>query len=156
MRALESVGYTGAKLRRWGREGWRGTACRGGMLREVRVSVDGLPAAPLRAIRDCPPGRELTRDLTKGPPQAPIRSVRDVKARLVADGYTGVGRIEIEDGAYHALACEGAWRFRVTVLPDGAVRGRSNLGRCEAGGGTDAAQAATVATTPTSGSVGAD
>ena len=138
MRSLEAVGYTGVKLRKWGREGWRGTACRDGRLREVRVSVDGLPAAPLRAIRECPPGREVARDLTKGPPEPPIRSVRDVKKRLLARGYADVGRIEIEDGAFHALACEGQWRFRVSVLPDGTVRGRTNLGRCEAAEGSDA------------------
>ena len=131
MRALEAFGYTGVKLRKWGREGWRGTACRGGSLREVRVSVDGRAAAPLRAIRPCPPGREVERDLTAGPPEPPIRSVRDVKARLVARGYTGVGRIEIKDGALHAIGCEGAWRFQITVLPNGEVRGRTNLGRCE-------------------------
>lgn len=132
MRALEAVGYTGVQLRKWGREGWRGTACRDGRLREVRVSGQGRAAAPLRAIRPCPPGREIARDLTNGPPEPPIRSVRDVKARLIARGYAAIGRIEIEGGAFHALACEGDWRFRVTMLPDGTVRGRSNLGRCEA------------------------
>lgn len=147
MRALEAVGYTGAKLRKWGREGWRGTACRDGRLREVRVSVDGRPAAPLRAIRECPPGREVARDLTKGPPEPPIRSVRDVKARLIARGYADVGRIEIEGGAFHALACEGQWRFRVSVLPDGTVRGRSNLGRCEAADAPDASDARRVSVT---------
>ena len=130
MRALERIGYTGARLRKWGREGWRGTACRDGKLREVRLSADLRPAAPIRAMRECPPGRERPRDLTVGPPEPPIRSVRDVKARLMAKGYSGVGRIEIEGGAFHAEACERGWRFRVTVAPDGAVRGRRNLGRC--------------------------
>lgn len=131
MRALERVGYTGVRVRQWGSEGWRGTACRDGMLREVRLSDDLRPAAPIRAMRECPEGRDAVRDLTVGPPEPPIRSVRDVKAKLVARGYSGVGRIEVEGGAYHALACEGRWRYRVTVAPDGALGGRRNLGRCE-------------------------
>ena len=135
MRALERVGYTGVRLRKWGREGWRGTACRDGSIREVRVSVDLRPATPLRAMRACPEARTVPRDLTKGPPDpstGPIRSVRDVKGRLIAAGYEGVGRIEIRDGAYHAEGCEGGWRFRVTMRPDGAVAGRRNLGACAA------------------------
>ena len=135
MRALERVGYTGVRIRKWGREGWRGTACREGRLREVRLSAALVPAAPIRAMRDCPEGRDTPRDLTVGPPEPPIRSVRDVKARLLKRGYTEVGRIEIEDGAFHALACERGWRFRVTVVPAGEVRGRRNLGRCEAAEG---------------------
>ena len=55
MRALERVGYTGVQLRHWGRGEWRGTACRDGKLREVRVGSGTVPAAPLRAMRDCPP-----------------------------------------------------------------------------------------------------
>lgn len=139
MRALERVGYTGVRVRQWGSEGWRGTACRDGMLREVRLSDDLRPAAPIRAMRECPEGRDAVRDLTVGPPEPPIRSVRDVKAKLVARGYTGVGRIEVEGGAFHALACEGRWRYRVTVATDGTLGSRRNLGRCEGEARVDAA-----------------
>ena len=132
MRALERVGYTGVKLRRWGREGWRGTACRDGRLREVRVSARFEPAAPLRAMRDCPPGRDRAREYTAEQPEPPIRHVRDVKSRLVKRGYRQVGRIEIENGAFHARACTRGWRFVVTMKPDGAISAQRNLGeRCE-------------------------
>ena len=131
MRALERIGYTGVKLRRWGREGWRGTACRDGMLREVRVSALNVPAAPLRSMRACPKAREAARDLLAPPPEPPIRSVRDVKKRLEDRGYRAVGRIEITGGAYHAHACENAWRFVVTMNPEGRITGRRNQGRCE-------------------------
>ena len=135
MRALERVGYTGVKLRRWGREGWRGTACRGGALREVRVSARFEPAAPLRAMRDCPPGRDRAREYGAERPEPPIRHVRDVKARLIKRGYRQIGRIEIEGGAFHAHACTRGWRFVVTMKPDGAVSGQRNLGeRCEEDG----------------------
>ena len=131
MRALEQLGYTGVRLRSWGREGWRGTACRDGMLREVRVSARNVPAAPLRSMRACPDGREVARDLTAPLPEPPIRSVRDVKSRLMERGYRDVGRIEITGGAYHAKACEGDWRFVVTMSPEGRITARRNQGRCE-------------------------
>ena len=132
MRALEGVGYTGVQLRRWGRGQWRGTACRDGKLREVRVSNGGIPSAPLRAMRDCPEGRETQRKIVAGPPpEPPIRHVRDVKARLERRAYTEVGRIEIKDGAYHAETCKGGWRFVVTMRPDGEIVRRRNVGRCE-------------------------
>ena len=131
MRSLEQLGYTGVRLRKWGRQGWRGTACRGGMLREVRVSVDNVPAAPLRAMRSCPEGREVARDPSAPPPELPIRGVADVKARLVKRGYRDVGRIEINGGAFHAQACSGDWRFVVTMNPEGRITGRRNQGRCE-------------------------
>ena len=131
MRALERIGYTGVRLRKWGREGWRGTACRDGMLREVRVSAANVPAAPLRSMRSCPEGREVARDLTAPPPEPPIRSVLDVKNRLIARGYRDVGRIEIMGGAYHAKACEKDWLFVVTMNPEGRITGRRNQGRCE-------------------------
>lgn len=135
MRALERVGYTGVRLRKWGREGWRGTACRDGMLREVRVSASNVPAAPLRSMRSCPEGRDVARDLTVPPPEPPIKSVLDVKNRLVARGYRDIGRIEIESGAYHAKACEKEWLFVVTMNPEGRITGRRNQGRCEDDGG---------------------
>ena len=130
MRALERVGYTGVRLRRWGREGWRGTACRDGWLREVRVSVDNVPAAPIRAMRTCPPGRDTPREYVRVKPEPPIRHVRDVKARLLKRGYREVGRIEIKDGAFHANACEKAWAFLVSMDPKGTILRRRNLGRC--------------------------
>ena len=135
MRALEQLGYTGVRLRKWGREGWRGTACRNGMLREVRVSAQNVPAAPLRSMRTCPAGRDVVRDLTAPPPEPPIRTIADVKKRLVKRGYRDVGRIEVRDGAYHARGCEGSWRFTVTMNPEGRITGRRNEGRCEDGEG---------------------
>ena len=134
MRALERVGYTGVRIRRWGREGWRGTACRDGSLREVRVSLDNIPAAPLRAMRACPPGRDEARVITREKPEPPIRHVRDVKARLIKRGYNTVGRIEIKDGAFHAEACEKGWTFVITMDPKGEIVRRRNVGRCEESG----------------------
>ena len=134
MRALERVGYTGVQIRRWGDGEWRGTACREGMLREVRVTNGNVPAAPLRAMRDCPEGRGEAREIVAGPEPVDetISSVSDVKARLERRAYTDVGRIEIKDGLFHGEGCQRGWRFVISMNPDGEILGRRNLGeRCE-------------------------
>ena len=137
MRALERVGYTGVQIRRWRDGEWRGTACRDGMLREVRVTNGNVPAAPLRAMRDCPEGRGEAREIVASPnpasvPDEPIDQVSDVKARLERRAYTDVGRIEIKDGLFHGEGCQRGWRFVISMNQDGEILGRRNMGeRCD-------------------------
>ena len=130
MRTLEQVGYTGVRLSRQGRDGWRGTACRDGTLYEIGVGLNNAPGPPLRAVRPCPPERSMRRDFNARLIELPLRDADEAERFLGERGYSQIGRMVAEENLFTTMACRGRSRYALAVHRRGVVVARRMVGRC--------------------------